>query len=335
MRPFTLADIPPQPNRRVVITGATGGIGLHTALALAGAEFEVILTGRNDEKGAAALRLIRAAHPKARLRYEHLDLASLQSVAQFAQRYAAGHDSLDVLINNAGVMTPPTRQVTADGFELQLGTNYLSHYALTARLLPLLRKGEAARVVNVSSLAHKQLADIHFDDLQWQRGYKPWRAYAQSKLASLNFAFELQRRSNAGDWGLMSNGAHPGYARTDLIANGPGEDSWFARLSARLLQPWTSHSAADGAMPTIYAAAAVQAAPSAYYGPRDMFELKGPVSEAKIGARALDEGIAARLWDVSARLTGVSWPRTLIDTGTPARGASHHEHGYAASERTA
>ncbi|MGH8080468.1 MAG: SDR family oxidoreductase [Lysobacter sp.] len=330
MKIFTLDDISHQPGRRVVITGATGGIGFHTALALAGAEFDVILTGRNADKGASALSRIREVHPQARVRYEDLDLASLRSVERFVARYSEQHDSLDLLINNAGVMTPPQRLSTADGFELQFGTNYLGHYALTAQLLPLLRKGLAPRVVNVSSGAHRLLADIHFDDLQWQRAYKPWRAYAQSKLAMLSFALELQRRSNAGDWGLMSNAAHPGYARTDLIANGPGTDAWLTRLSIRWMQPWTSHSAADGAMPSLYAAASAAARNSGYYGPRDMFEMKGPVVEAKIGARASDEAIAARLWDASARLTGVSWPRTLIDTATPARGIAR-----ANRERTA
>lgn len=330
MKTFTLSDIEAQPGRRVVITGATGGIGLETALGLAGARFDVILTGRNADKGAAALRKIRDAHPQATVRYEDLDLASLDSVTRFAERFAAQHEALDVLVNNAGVMMPPRRQTTADGFELQFGTNYLGHYALTARLLPLLRKGAAPRVVNVSSGAHKLLADIHFDDLQWQRRYKPWRAYAQSKLASLSFAFELQRRSNAGDWGLISNGAHPGYARTDLIANGPGTDAWLTRLGMRWLQPWASQSAADGAMPTLYAAAATQARAAGYYGPRDRFELRGPVTDAAIGAQAKDEAIAARLWDVSAQLTGVSWPRTLIDTAAPARGTARPP-----SERTA
>ncbi|ATE73078.1 oxidoreductase [Lysobacter capsici] len=322
MKTFTLSDIQAQPGRRVVITGATGGIGLQTALALAGARFDVILTGRNADKGAIALRQIRDAHPRATVRYEDLDLASLDSVARFAERFAAQHDALDVLVNNAGVMMPPRRQSTADGFELQFGTNYLGHYALTARLLPLLRKGAAPRVVNVSSGAHKLLADIHFDDLQWQRRYKPWRAYAQSKLASLSFAFELQRRSNAGDWGLISNGAHPGYARTDLIANGPGNDAWSTRLGMRWFQPWASQSAADGALPTLYAAASAQARAAGYYGPRDRFEMRGPVTDAAIGAHAKDEAIAARLWDVSAQLTGVSWPRTLIDTAAPVRSSA-------------
>lgn len=330
MKTFTLNELPAQAGRRVVVTGATGGIGLQTALALAGARFEVILTGRNAGKGAAALRQIRDVYPQASLRYEDLDLANLDSIARFAERYAAQHDALDVLINNAGVMTPPQRQRTADGFELQFGTNYLGHYALTARLLPLLRKGAAPRVVNVSSGAHKLLADIHFEDLQWQRRYRPWRAYAQSKLALLSFAFELQRRSDAGDWGLMSNGAHPGYARTDLIANGPGTDAWLTRLGLRWFQPWASHSAADGALPTVYAAAAAQARAAGYYGPRDRFEMRGPVTDAAISTRAQDPAIAARLWQVSAELTGVSWPPTRIDNAAPAGGAAQTNKELAA-----
>lgn len=318
MHAWTRTDLTPQPGRRAVITGATGGIGFETALALAGADFEVILTGRNANKGATALRRILDAHPRSRVRYEDLDLASLDSVHRFVERYRERHDRLDILINNAGVMTPPKRLSTADGFELQFGTNYLGHYALTARLLPWLSKGASPRVVNVSSGAHKMLADIHFDDLQWQRRYAPWRAYAQSKLAMLMFALELQRRSDADGWGVLANAAHPGYARTDLIASGPGERGVLAWLNRSFLKPWASQSAADGALPTIYAATAPQARAGGYYGPRDRFELKGPVAEAAVSARARDEAIATRLWDVSAKLTGVSWPQSATAPAVPA-----------------
>ncbi len=307
MTDWNIQDIPTQDGKRVVITGATGGLGYETALALAGKGADVILTGRNASKGQAALAAIRAIYPNAQIRYEHLDLASLASVTDFVQRLTADHDSLDLLINNAGVMTPPTRQETADSFELQLGTNYLGHFALTAQLLPQLRKATAPRVVNLSSNAHKLMADIHFDDLQWQKRYKPWPAYAQSKLAMLMFALELQRQSNAKGWGLMSNAAHPGYARTDLIANGPGLDNLTTKFSL-LIQPMMSHSAADGALPTLYAATAPDAEHAAYYGPRDLFELKGPVSVAAISRRAQNEMVATRLWQVSEALTGVTWP---------------------------
>jgi NAD(P)-dependent dehydrogenase (short-subunit alcohol dehydrogenase family) len=213
-----------------VVTGATGGLGYETALALAGAGATVVLTGRNDLKGRHALDGIRARFPDARIVYETLDLASLASVADFAGRFAAGHAALDILVNNAGVMALPTRQTTADGFEMQFGTNYLGHYALTARLLPWLRRGKQPRLVNLSSMAHRSGA-IDFDDLQGARAYRPWKAYSQSKLAMLIFALELQRRSDTAGWGVMSNAAHPGYARTDLMANGPGANGLLWQIN--------------------------------------------------------------------------------------------------------
>ena len=305
MSGWTIADIPPQNGKTVVITGATGGLGFETALALAGAGATVVLTGRSDAKGRDALARIRAQFPKAAIAYETLDLTILASIADFATRFAASHTSLDILINNAGVMALPQRQTTADGFEMQLGTNYLSHYALTARLLPLLRRVPQPRVVSLSSLAHRS-GVIDFGDLQGERNYAPWKAYCQSKLAMLIFAIELQRRSDAGGWGLMSNAAHPGYARTDLIPNGPGARSLSWRLGM-LLQPYISHSSAAGALPTLLAATSAQAKPGGYYGPSGFYELKGPPAPAKIMPRAKDAAISDRLWDVSAKLTGVSF----------------------------
>jgi NAD(P)-dependent dehydrogenase (short-subunit alcohol dehydrogenase family) len=305
MSGWSTADIPSQSGKTAVITGATGGLGYETALALAGAGATVVLTGRSDAKGRAALERIRAQFPRASISYETLDLASLASVADFAARFAAAHTSLDLLINNAGVMALPQRQTTADGFEMQLGTNYLSHYALTARLLPLLRRANQPRVVNLSSLAHRSGA-INFDDLQSARSYTPWKAYCQSKLAMLMFALELQRRSDAAGWGLLSNAAHPGYARTDLIPNGPGTSSLSWQLG-KLLQPYISHAAAEGALPTLFAAASLAAKAAGYYGPNGFYELKGPPAPAKIMPQAKDKTAGARLWDVSAALTGVSF----------------------------
>jgi NAD(P)-dependent dehydrogenase (short-subunit alcohol dehydrogenase family) len=305
MTDWSTADIPPQSGRIAVITGATGGLGYETALALAGAGATVVLTGRNEAKGRHALAQIRGQVPNARISYEALDLASLASVADFAARFADTHGTLDLLINNAGVMALPKRQETADGFEMQFGINYLGHYALTARLLPLLRRGTRPRVVNLSSLAHRSGA-INFGDLQGKRSYSPWRTYCQSKLAMLIFAFELQRRSDAGGWGLMSNAAHPGYARTDLIPNGPGGDSLQWRIG-RYLQPYISQSAAAGALPTLFAATSPQAEAAGYYGPNWFYELKGPPIPAKIMPQAKDTAVAARLWDVSAALTHVSF----------------------------
>src|ERR1700682_3535561 len=305
MSGWTTADIPSQYGKTAVITGATGGLGYETALALASAGATVVLTGRSDAKGRTALEWIRAQFPKARISYETLDLASLASVADFAARFAAAYPSLDLLINNAGVMALPKRQVTADGFEMQLGTNYLGHYALTANLLPLLRRAHQPRVVNLSSLAHRSGA-INFDDLQSARSYTPRKAYSQSKLAMLMFALELQRRSDAAGWGLMSNAAHPGYARTDLIANGPGASGLLWQLN-KSLRPLMSHSAAAGALPTLLAATSAQAKAGGYYGPNGFYELKGPPAPAKIMPHAKDAVVAARLWDISAALTGVSF----------------------------
>ena len=316
---WTVRDIPDQSGRRAVITGATGGLGYETALALAGAGAEVILTGRSEPKGLAALDRIRAAHPKANVRFEHLDLARLGFVADFVQRMAGEDRPIDLLVNNAGVMALPTRQVTGDGFELQLGTNYLSHFALTGRLLPLLTRAPHPRVVSLSSVAAQQ-GLIDFDDLQSARSYAPWKAYAQNKLAMLIFAFELQRRSDSNGWGLTSNAAHPGWARTDLVANGPGADGqplgiW--RL-ARLVAPLLSQSAADGALPILLAATAAPEKGGAYYGPAGFRELKGPPVPAGVPPRARDEAAAARLWDLSATLTGVTYTAVSTEARKPA-----------------
>ena len=227
---WTTADIPSQSGRLAVVTGATGGLGYETALALAAAGAEVVLAGRNDSKGANALARIRAAHPGATVRFERLDLASLASVAAFAETMLAAGRGIDLLVNNAGVMAPPERQLTVDGFELQFATNYLGHFALTARLLPLLRRVPGARVVNVSSLA-ANLDSIDLTDLQSQRSYVPFRTYGMTKLAMLMFALEFQRRSEAAGWGIDGMAAHPGYARTDIISNGPA----VARLASGAL----------------------------------------------------------------------------------------------------
>src|SRR6201999_3343202 len=250
------SDIPSQLGRSAVVTGATGGLGYETALALARAGAEVVLTGRDDRKGQAAIEKVEREALGARVSYARLDLASLASIADFAERMQS-RPSLDMLINNAGVMALPRRQTTADGFEMQFGTNYLGHFALTARLMPLLRRASGPRVVNVSSLAHRT-GFIDFDDLQGVRIYSPWKAYGQSKLATLMFALELQRRSDAAGWNLISNAAHPGFARTNLFAGGPGG---LVSLASGFAAPLFGHSAADGARPTLFAATSPEAKP--------------------------------------------------------------------------
>jgi NAD(P)-dependent dehydrogenase (short-subunit alcohol dehydrogenase family) len=301
--PWTETDIPSQRGRTAVVTGV-GGLGYETGLALARAGGEVIMAGRNRQKGREAVGRILAAAPAASVRFELLDLASLSSIEAFVGRLSATASSLDILVNNAGVMSLPTRQETADGFELQFGTNYLGHFAVTMRLLPLLLKAPAPRVVNLSSLYHRQ-GVINFDDLQARRAYRPGPAYGQSKLAMLMFALELDRRSKAAAIPLMSNAAHPGFARTELIVNGPGAHGPVYLLS-NLLKSVASHSAAEGALPTLFAATAPQARGGGYYGPSGMFELKGPPAEAAVSSRARDEGVARRLWTISEELTGTS-----------------------------
>jgi NAD(P)-dependent dehydrogenase (short-subunit alcohol dehydrogenase family) len=238
--------------------------------------------------------------------FDVLDLASLDSIAVFAARLRDSLGSLDVLINNAGVMTPPTRQVTSDGFELQFGTNYLGHFALTARLLPLLRKSGRPRVVSLSSVAARR-GSMNFDDLQSQRSYEPMVAYSQSKLACLMFAFELQRRSDAAGWGIQSIAAHPGISRTDLLPNGAG--AWSAMGLVRRFLWFLFQPAAQGALPTLFAATSPQARGGVYYGPDKLSETRGYPGIAKAPAQALDSGDAARLWIESERLVGktFSW----------------------------
>ncbi len=306
MSGWMIKDIPSQTGRLAVITG-TGGLGYETALALAAAGADVVLAGRNEAKGAESVAKIKAAYSGAKVTFEKLDLANLADIAAFSEKFAAAHPSLDLLINNAGVMAPLKRLETSDGFELQFGTNHLGHFALTGHLLPLLRHGEKPRVVNVSSLAH-QRGQMQFNDLQSKKTYSPWSAYSQSKLANLLFTFELQRRSNAAGWGLLVDAAHPGFARTELIANGPGAESFMARVSNLLIMPWASQAAADGALPTLFAATSPQAVSGGYYGPDGIFEMKGAPSLAKLSRAANDRAAAARLWQVSEELTGVTFP---------------------------
>ncbi|MDO8421651.1 MAG: SDR family oxidoreductase [Parvibaculum sp.] len=304
MANWTASDIPSQRGRTAVVTG-TGGLGFEDALALARAGANVVIAGRSPSKGAAAVNQIRQSVPDATVSFEVLDLASLDSIAAFGERLRSSIGGLDLLINNAGVMTPPERQMTADGFELQFGTNHLGHFALTAQLLPLLRKGNQPRVVTLSSVAARSGA-IDFDDLQSERSYKPMVAYGQSKLACLMFALELQRRSDTAGWGIQSIAAHPGISRTDLLPNGAGARSVLGMARSYLwflFQP-----AAQGALPTLYAATSPRAQGGAYYGPDKLGETRGYPTVAKIPPQALDIGSTAKLWVDSERLTSVLFP---------------------------
>lgn len=303
-KPWSRNDIPSQKGKLAVITGSTGGIGYETARALAASGAEVILAARNADKGKETIRKISQESPNAKVRFEPIDLASLDSVRKFARRLIAEKRPLDLLINNAAVMNPPARLETADGFELQFGTNYLGHFALTGLLLPLLRQAGTPRVVTLSSVAARS-GEIDFDDLQAERGYKPMRAYSQTKLACLMFSLELQRRSDASGWGIESMAAHPGISRTDLIHNGVGARS--AAGLARTFLPFLFQPAWQGALPTLFAATSPEAKPGAYYGPDRMGEIRGYPAVAKAPPQSLDTRAATKLWAESERLTGSSF----------------------------
>jgi len=291
----------------VVITGATGGLGFETARVLCHAGAKVIIAGRNRSKGEAALRSILAECPSALVCFEELDLASLTSVANFSDRLISAGKPLDVLINNAGVMALPSRQCTDDGFERQIGVNYLGHFALTGRLLPLLRRGQAPRVVSVSSVAHR-MGRIDLEDLQSEQSYNPERVYAQSKLAVLMFALELQRRSDAFNWELVSVGAHPGWVPgSDLYVNGPavsGRPSLAWRMSM-LWAPLLSHTVISGARSFVYAATISEVSPGGYYGPSGFGGFRGAPSRASTSHSARNFKVAASLWRRAEELTGV------------------------------
>ena len=305
MPKWTTSDIPPQQNRRAIVTG-TGGIGYFVALELARAGSEVIVAGRNPAKGFAAVENILHQVAGAKVRFEEVDLASLKSVGNFCSRMRDQHEVLDVLVNNAGIMVPPERQESVDGFELQLATNYLGHFALTAGLLPLLQKGQAARVVSVSSVAARN-GTINFADLNASQDYQAMPVYAQSKLACLMFALEFARRSKALGWGVAGLAAHPGVSRTDLLHNAPGRRSLIG-LTRSLLW-FLFQPASQGALPILYAAAASQAENGGYYGPDRLGETRGFPAPANVPAQALEVANAVRLWDETEMLTGVAFPR--------------------------
>jgi NAD(P)-dependent dehydrogenase (short-subunit alcohol dehydrogenase family) len=297
MKTWTFDDIPDQTGRTAIVTGANTGIGLETARMLALKGAAVVLACRNPEKGKAAIARIEAEKPSGSATLAALDLSDLDSVAAFAEAFAAKHERLDLLINNAGVMVPPLSR-TKQGFELQFGTNHLGHFALAGRLLPLVQRTASARVVVVSSTA-QSFGHIDFDDLQWEsRSYVPFRAYGQSKLANQLFVLELSRRLAAAGSDVRATASHPGWTATDLQRTS-GAIQFFNPIFA--MKP------ADGALPTLRAATDPAAENGSYWGPARFFELSGPPVPARIPGHAQDAAVAKRLWEVSEKLTGVSF----------------------------
>jgi NAD(P)-dependent dehydrogenase (short-subunit alcohol dehydrogenase family) len=303
---WTAADIPDQTGRTVVVTGANSGLGFHTSLELARNGAHVVMACRNLDKGRAALDRLWEEVPGADVRLESLDLADLTSVRAFAEHFAL--DSLDLLVNNAGVMALP-RMRTADGFEMQLGTNHLGHFALTGLLLPRLLAGQDPRVVTVSSNAHK-MGRINFDNLNGDRRYFRWTAYGQSKLANLLFALELGRRARGA---LTSVAAHPGYAATHLqLQASDATGNPLDRAVNKLMNTVVAQSDAMGALPSLYAAT-MELPSGAYVGPDGPGEFRGHPQLTAPNGRARDEQTAKRLWEVSEELTGVTFDFSSSD----------------------
>jgi NAD(P)-dependent dehydrogenase (short-subunit alcohol dehydrogenase family) len=298
-------DIPDLTGRTAVVTGANSGIGYRAAVELARHGAAVTLAARDPGRGADALRRLRADVPGADVTLGSLDLADLASVRAFAAAY--GPEGLDLLVNNAGVMAPPLRR-TADGFESQFGTNHLGHFALTGLLLPRLLARPGARVVTVTSGAHRAGA-IDFADLDARTSYHKWPAYAQSKLANLLFAFELQRRADAAGVDLRSVAAHPGYAATNLQTAGPRlAGSKVAEAGAALVTRLVGQPDSRGALPTLRAATDPAVRGGEVFGPDGFLEMRGAPKQVTVSRRARDRALAERLWTVSEEKTGVTYP---------------------------
>jgi NAD(P)-dependent dehydrogenase (short-subunit alcohol dehydrogenase family) len=307
-------NVPDLAGKLIVITGANSGLGLGLATRLAAAGGDIVMAIRNRAKGEAAVEQIRATVPSAKLTIKSIDLSSLASVKALGDELNAEGRPIDILINNAGIMQPPERELTSDGFELQFGANHLGHFALTGHVLPLLRAAGNARVTSLSSGAAR-FGGINFDDPQWEKKYNATGAYAQSKSATLMFAIELDRRSRRAGWGIVSDAAHPGLCKTNLQLSGPSHGKaeptaleQFYRLSRRFT-PFMWQEIDEGILPVLYGATSPDAKGGAFYGPHGFFELAGGgVTDAKILDRAKNEADGRRLWEMSEQLTGVAYP---------------------------
>ncbi len=304
--------VPDQAGKLIIVTGANSGTGKEATRRLAEAGAHVVMAVRTIAKGEQAREEILASHPGAELEVRRVDLADLASVAEFTDRLIADGTPVDVLINNAGVMAPPTRMTTADGFELQFGSNFLGPFALTMRLLPLLLAAHAPRVVTMSS-GVASYGRIRFDDPQWQRRYSPNLAYAQSKLADLMMTLHLADLARQQGWNLMSNGAHPGFTRTNLQTAGAalGRDK-PKRTPFNSLGFLPSQPVGPGTEPLLYAAISTAAVNGGYYGPSRWFGLVGPTTTVRPPRRARDTAVATRLWTEAERLTGVSLAASTV-----------------------
>jgi len=300
-RKWSAEDIPDQAGRVAIVTGANSGLGRVTALELARRGAEVVVACRTLEKGEAAAAGIQAVASGPKPRVLQLDLSHLDSIGRFADSFSGVR--VDLLVNNAGVMMTP-HQTTADGFELQLGTNHLGHFALTGQLLDALQRSDAGRIVTLSSNEHKG-GRIDFDDLQQERDYSPRGAYQRSKLANAVFAIELDRRLRAAGSTTISAFAHPGYSATNLQSSGP---TGVAKVAMAITNRLVAQRPERGALPTLYAATAPGVEGGDYYGPDGFAEMRGFPTKTKAIADAYDLELGQRLWQLSEELTGVRYP---------------------------
>lgn len=295
---WTQDNIPNQDGKLAVITGANVGLGMETAKILAARGAAIVLAVRNIDKGKSAMAAIKADLPNAEITVQALDLSSLDSVRRAADSLRTNYDQIDLLVNNAGVMyTKESR--TADGFELQFGTNHLGHFALTGLILERMLSVEGSRIVTVSSIGHKILSNIDFDDLDFHKGYNRVAAYGRSKLANLLFTYELQHRLSKAGSATIAQAAHPGAANTELARNAPA----FVRFAMPLMQ-----SAAMGALPTLRAATDPTATGGQYYGPNGIGEARGHPIVVKSSKRSHDTELQHRLWQASQERTNVTYP---------------------------
>ncbi len=305
---WTVKQIPSQIGKRAIVTGANIGLGFQTARELARAGAQVVMACRSVERGQVAADKIKAEQPSAQVFVAQLDLSSLASVRKFAADVVAAGEPLDILVNNAGIMMLPKREVSPDGFEMQMATNYLGHYALTGLLLPVLLRSSAPRVVSLSSNAHKR-SQLELDDLHQEHNYNPTKSYQQTKLAMLVFAKELQRQSEAHGAKLLSVAAHPGLSTTSIARQVQGPAKFVIPVAISLL----GQNEKQGALPQLYAATAAQVEPGGYYGPGGFQEFKGHPAPAKVAPQAAEPGTGPALWAISEKTTGVTydWPGSM------------------------
>ena len=296
-------NIPSLQGKTVLVTGGTSGIGFEIVSVLAQAGADVVFTGRSPDTGEQAIGKIKDQNDRAQVVFEQNDISDLEQVRRISDIIKQRYDDLDILINCAGITRLNPRRLSADGYEMQFATNYLGHFALSAQLFPLMRRSQSARIISVSSIAHKA-GTLQFDDLQGEKHYSPTEAYRQSKLAQLIFALEYQKRLQMSGLSMKSIPAHPGLSLTNIYQTVFSRQPFLLKLVLNVVRI-VGQSAAAGALPVLYAATSPEAEGGIYYGPQGFMDLKGPPGKAHIAPQAQNQSDAVRLWEISEKLTGL------------------------------